>query len=394
MWPVGEYHRSRPPHSAPVRLRPLDAPRRGCPRLPRGGLRFRLDASAPRIPGRTGSGSRRSLDDGLLQSGPGHVAREDLWAPGRVNLIGEHTDYSGGLVLPVALDLGITLRVTGTGGPPRVASPDGDAQRYADAVAAELAARGLPAPGLEATVSSTLPIGAGLSSSAALGVVLAYALTTLSGHPLGALELAEVAQLAETRATGVPCGIMDQAASILGRPGRAVLLDTGSLEWELVRLPVDHAIVVVDSGVRRSLEHSAYATRRSELERGLAGASDPVARRRVRHVESENERVREVVDILRSTPVDTRRLGEIFRQAHESLRVDFEVSTPELDELVHLAYGLGASAARMTGAGFGGSIVALVPAERAPRFTAEIVEAYSGAGKARVAVAAGGAREL
>ena len=133
--------------------------------------------------------------------------------------------------------------------------------------------------------------------------------------------------------------------------------------------------------MRRSLEHSAYATRRSELERGLAGASDPVARRRVRHVESENERVREVVDILRSTPVDTRRLGEIFRQAHESLRVDFEVSTPELDELVHLAYGLGASAARMTGAGFGGSIVALVPAERAPRFTTEIVEAYSGAGR-------------
>jgi galactokinase len=317
-----------------------------------------------------------------------------FWAPGRVNLIGEHTDYSGGLVLPVALDLGITLRVTATGELRRVASPDGDAQRYADAVATELAARGVSASGLEATVSSSLPIGAGLSSSAALGVVLAYALTTLSGHPLGALELAEVAQLAETRATGVPCGIMDQAASILGRPGHAVLLDTGSLRWELVRLPADQAIVVVDSGVRRSLEHSAYATRRRELERGLAGGSDSVARRRVRHVESENERVREVVDVLRSTPVDTRRLGEIFRQAHESLRVDFEVSTPELDELVHLAYGLGASAARMTGAGFGGSIVALVPAERAPRFTTEIVEAYRGAGTARIAAAGGGACEL
>ena len=223
---------------------------------------------------------------------------------------------------------------------------------------------------------------------------MAYALTTLSRHPLGGLELAEVVQLAERRATGVPCGIMDQAASILGQPGHAVLLDTGSLEWELVRLPADHAIVVVDSGVRHSLEHSAYATRRAELERGLEGASDPVARRRVRHVRSENERVREVVDMLRSTPVDTRRLGEIFRQAHESLRVDFEVSTPALDELVDLAYGLGASAARMTGAGFGGSIVALVPAEHAPRFTSEIVGAYSGAGKAWVATAAGGACEL
>ena len=317
-----------------------------------------------------------------------------FWAPGRVNLIGEHTDYSGGLVLPVALDLGVTLRVTGIGGPSRVASPDGDAQRYADAVAAELAARGLPSPALEATVSSNLPIGAGLSSSAALGVVVAYALTKLSCHPLGALQLAEVAQLAERRATGVPCGIMDQAASILGQPGHAVLLDTGSLDWELVRLPADHAIVVVDSGVRHSLEHSAYATRRAELERGLEGASDPVARRRVRHVRSENERVREVVDVLRSTPLDTRRLGELFRQAHESLRVDFEVSTSALDELVDLAYGLGASAARMTGAGFGGSIVALVPVERAPRFTTEIVGAYSGAAKARIATASGGACEL
>jgi galactokinase len=317
-----------------------------------------------------------------------------FWAPGRVNLIGEHTDYSGGLVLPVALDLGITLRVTETGGPGRVASPDGDAQRFADAVGMELAARGLPTPGLEATVSSSLPIGAGLSSSAALGVVLAYALSRLSGHPLGALELAEVAQLAEARATGVPCGIMDQAASILGRPDHAVLLDTGSHEWELVRLPSDHAIVVVDSGVRRGLENSAYATRRTELERGLAGARDAVARRRVRHFRSENERVREVVNILRSTSVDTRSLGEIFRQAHESLRVDFEVSTAELDELVDLAYGLGASAARMTGAGFGGSIVALVPVECARRFTIEIVRSYSGAGKARVAAAAGGACEL
>ena len=317
-----------------------------------------------------------------------------FWAPGRVNLIGEHTDYSGGLVLPVALDLGITLRVTGTGGPPRVASPDGDAQRYADAVATELAARNLPAPGLEATVSSTLPIGAGLSSSAALGVVLAYALTTLSGHPLGALELAEVAQLAEIRATGVPCGIMDQAASILGRPGHAVLLDTGSLEWELVRLPVDHAIVVVDSGVRRSLEHSAYATRRTNssavsrvraIPSRAAGSatSSPRTSACARWWTSSGRR--------RSTRVAWARSSE---QAHESLRVDFEVSTPELDELVHLAYGLGASAARMTGAGFGGSIVALVPAERAPRFTAEIVEAYSGAGTARVAAAAGGACEL
>jgi galactokinase len=276
----------------------------------------------------------------------------------------------------------------------RVTSSDGDAQRYAEAVAAELAERGFPVAGLEATITTTLPIGAGLSSSAALGVALALALTAVPGEVLGGLELAEVAQHAETRATGVPCGIMDQAASILGRPGHAVLLDTESLRWEHVRLPAGHALVVVDSGVRRRLEQSAYATRREELERGLAGAGDPVARRRVRHVESENERVREVVRVLRSEPVDADRLGKIFRDAHESLRVDFEVSTPELDELVELAYGLGASAARMTGAGFGGSIVALVPSERAARFTDEIVAAYSGSATARVGVAAGGAREL
>jgi len=317
-----------------------------------------------------------------------------FWAPGRVNLIGEHTDYSGGLVLPVALDLGVTLRVTQVGGPLRVTSSDGDAQRYAEAVAAELAERGFPVAGLEATITTTLPIGAGLSSSAALGVALALALTAVPGEVLGGLELAEVAQHAETRATGVPCGIMDQAASILGRPGHAVLLDTESLRWEHVQLPAGHALVVVDSGVRRRLEQSAYATRREELERGLAGAGDPVARRRVRHVESENERVREVVRVLRSEPVDADRLGKIFRDAHESLRVDFEVSTPELDELVELAYGLGASAARMTGAGFGGSIVALVPSEQAARFTDEIVAAYSGSATARVGVAAGGAREL
>jgi galactokinase len=331
---------------------------------------------------------------GRAERRAGGSAPRTFWAPGRVNLIGEHTDYSGGLVLPVALDLGVTLQVTAVGNVMRVTSDDGDAQRYADAVAAELAARGRPARGVEAAITTTLPIGAGLSSSAALGVALALALTTLSDLSFGELELAEVAQRAETRATGVPCGIMDQAASILGRPGHAVLLDTSSLHWRTVRLPTDHALVLVDSGVVRRLEHSAYTRRRAELERGLAGASDPVARRRVRHVETENERVRETVGLLETAPLNTRRLGEVFRRAHESLRDDFEVSTPELDELVGLAYDLGASAARMTGAGFGGSIVALVPDDRAQRFTEEIVAAYSGAGTARIGSAAGGAREL
>ena len=323
----------------------------------------------------------------------------EAWAPGRVNLIGEHTDYSGGLVLPVALDLGVTLRVTQVGGPLRVTSSDGDAQRYAEAVAAELAERGFPVAGLEATITTTLPIGAGLSSSAALGVALALALTAVPGEVLGGLELAEVAQHAETRATGVPCGIMDQAASILGRPGHAVLLDTESLRWEHVRLPAGHALVVVDSGVRRRLEQSAYATRREELERGLAGAGDPVARRRVRHVESENERVREVVAILRE-PGQPRlaELGRLFAEGHASLRDDFEVTIPELDALVELATDAGAVAARMTGGGFGGSIVALVDEERiddvGERVLREYRRRFGEKGAVHVCVASDGTREL
>jgi galactokinase len=155
-------------------------------------------------------------------------------------------------------------------------------------------------------------------------------------------------------------------------PDLALLLDTGSLEWELVPLPPELRIVVIDSGVRRQLEHSGYAERRAELERGLAGAVDPVALRRVRHVHSE-KRVREVVEALRSVPVDLGRLGELFREGHESLRDGFEVSIPELDLLVDRAYSSGAVAARMTGGGFGGSIVALVPDDATERFMSTVV---------------------
>ena len=315
-----------------------------------------------------------------------------FWAPRRVNLIGEHTDYSGGLVLPVALDRGIRLIVEPTRGPMELTSADGDVGRYADAMLAELEVLGRPAVNLAGRIESDLPIGAGLSSSAALEVALGLALCAVAEFAIDPLVLAEVAQLAEHRATGVPCGVMDQAVSLLGREGHALLLDTGSLEWELVPLPPELRIVVIDSGVRRQLEHSGYAERRAELERGLAGAVDPVALRRVRHVRSENERVREVVEVLRSDPVDLVRLGELFWEGHESLRVDFEVSIPELDFLVDRAYSCGAVAARMTGGGFGGSIVALVPDDAAERFMSTV-----GAGtraEAFVTRAASGAHEV
>jgi galactokinase len=309
------------------------------------------------------------------------------FAPGRVNLIGEHTDYSGGLVLPVAIQLGVTLTGERGGDTIRLASAAfGDTAelslageplralpswgRYAAAVV-ELVR---PDIGLDARIESTVPIGAGLSSSAALTVAVA---TALSSRP--PLELAHVCQEAEHRAVGVPVGLMDPAASLLGRRGHALLLDCGTEEHRLVALPHDLAIVVLDSGTRRSLEHSGYAERRAELERGLAAFPgrrpleltpdeveaahlDDLARRRVRHVVTENGRVRRFVSALESGDRET--LGRLLRESHASLRDDFEVSTPTLDALAARACEAGALGARMMGGGFGGAVVALAEAER------------------------------
>jgi len=356
-----------------------------------------------------------------------------FWAPGRVNLIGEHTDYSGGLVLPAALELGVRIEGDAADGPISLASdelggvvelaPGGSLDgvagwgRYVAAVAAELDALGRPAVGFAGRVSSDLPVGAGLSSSAALEVATATALCAVAEFPLDPLELALAAQRAEHRAVGVPCGIMDQAVAVLARAGHAILIDTASLDHRAIALPPELALVIVDSGVRHRLEDSGYATRRRELEEALAvldgrrpadvdpaeldafaSGLDPLLGRRLRHVVTENERVREVVAVLNEQPVDTARLGELFRAGHESLRRDFEVSTPELDLLVQLAYRAGAAAARLTGAGFGGSIVALVEHDRATDVADEIVAAYRGEtdldGAAWVTQAADGAREL
>jgi galactokinase len=338
----------------------------------------------------------------VLSCGNGHAGavQRTFWAPGRVNLIGEYTDLAGGLVLPAALDLGIRLvarpsesielRSRELAGVVRLGADgtgledDSGWGRYVAAVAAELDALGRPRVGLDGEVSSTLPVGAGLSSSAALEVVVALALCTVAEFPVEPLELAQLARRAEHRAVGVPSGIMDQAASLLGREGHAVLLDTTTLAHELVPLPPELALVIVHSGVSRRLEDSGYATRKQELEAG-----DP---RRRRHVESENERVRAAVDALRTSDFD--RLGEIFRAGHESLRVDFEVTTPALDRLVDLAYEHGAVAARMTGGGFGGAIVALVEDAAADAFTEAILTSYGTGGRAYRCRASDGARVL
>jgi galactokinase len=286
-----------------------------------------------------------------------------FWAPGRVNLIGEFTDLAGGVALPAAVDLGIVLDCEPaeaielrSDGYDEVAllSPDGTGEvegfaRYVAGIAAELALLGRPPVGLRGELTSTLPAGAGLSSSAALEIVVGLALCALADFDLQPLELALAAQRGVHRALGVPSGILDEAACLFGRRGHAVLLDFTSLEHELVALPKGVVFVIAHSGVTRRLEHSGYATRKRELDEGMP------ARRR--HLETENARVYAVVDALRAG--DLRRVGELFREGHDSLRDDFEASIPELDQLVDLAYEHGAYAARMTGGGFGGAIVVL-----------------------------------
>jgi galactokinase len=318
-----------------------------------------------------------------------------FWAPGRVNLIGEHTDYSGGLVLPIAIHLGIELAaapaehislVSEGEAVELAADGTGDPRgwgRYVAAVAKELAELGRPAVGLEGIVEADLPRGAGLGSSGALEVVVALALCAVADFELEPLELARACRRAEQRAVGVPSGILDQAASLLGCEGRALLLDCKTLERRWVPLPPRVAILVVDSGERHSLETSGYAHRRDELEAGHPG--------RLRHVTSENERVLELVDALERN--DLQALGSLFLESHVSLRDDYEVSTPTLDAVVAAALEAGALGARMTGGGFGGSVVAVTDRENADavlRGTLEragsqgwIVEASTGATRRR-----------
>jgi galactokinase len=308
-----------------------------------------------------------------------------FWAPGRVNLIGEFTDLVGGLVLPVALDLGIRLDVRETD-EIRLESAIADPgwTRYVDAVAVELELLGRPWVGIAGRLHSTLPVGAGLSSSAALEVVVALALCAVADFRLEPLELAQAARRAEHRAVGVPCGILDQAACVLGRAGCAILLDTATLEHQPVPLPPELGLVVVHSGVSRRLEDSGYAVRKRELEEGHPA--------RLRHVTSESERVLAAVEAFRGRDFD--RLGEVFRDGHESLRVDFEATIPELDRLVELAYAHGAVAARMTGGGFGGAIVALVGREETDAFVESVLAEYGPAGRAYACTASDGAGEL
>ena len=344
---------------------------------------------------------------------------DGVWlAPGRANLMGEHTDYNDGYVLPFALGQGVTAaaaRRPGPGSPgsrqlrlcsrqePAAAvqiALDGLAPgqvtgwaAYPAGVAWALEAAGHPVPGACIAIDSDLPAGAGLSSSAALECATALALTELAqtepARTVPRRELAAIARRAENEFVGVPSGIMDQSASLLSQAGHALLLDCRSLDTSQV--PFDPAaagarLLLINTRARHELSDGEYGQRRAECEEaarrlGISSLrslttpaeadrlADPVLRRRARHVVADNQRVLDVVALL-STPLGKpveiyRDIGQLLTESHASLRDDFEISWPEADATVVAALAAGAFGARMMGGGFGGSVIALVPATAA-----------------------------
>jgi galactokinase len=369
----------------------------------------------------------------------GQVARELLadlsdrqpvgvWsAPGRVNLIGEHTDYNDGFVLPFAIDRRTHLaaaprddrriRVASTfaGAPVEVdideldrlfpsagalAVPEWAAYPLGVAWALRRAADAPAVSGLDLAISSDVPVGAGLSSSAAIEGATAAAMNDLWACGLDATALALVGRTAENDAVGAPTGIMDQMAAMLGRADAALFLDCRTLQSESVPLGFDAAglgVLVIDTRVSHAHSTGGYGERRAACERAAAalgaaalrdvsldqlqsasGALDVETSRRARHVVTENARVQDAVAAIRRG--DMAALGRLLLASHASLRDDFEVSVPELDTAVESAMSAGALGARMTGGGFGGAAIALVSRDRAERVGEAVRAAFADAG--------------
>ena len=322
-------------------------------------------------------------------------------APGRVNLLGEHTDYNDGFVLPAAIPQHTTVSLARAERFSMVSEgqrflfdletpPAEQPAKYVYGCLKEL---GVAVPPLRIEVTSDVPMGVGLSSSAALEVATLRAVRAFLGLDLDDVRIAQIAQQAEIRHAGVRCGIMDQMASSLAAPGRMLFLDTRTLERRILPLPAGAQVAVVDSGVARSLAASGYNQRRSECEdasrllkvKALRDATlehieklpQPL-QKRARHVVTENARV------LAALEADAREFGALMNASHDSLRDDYEVSTPELDELVEaLRAQAGVYGARLTGAGFGGACVALCRDARAAADAA--LARYSGKGRVLVA---------
>jgi len=331
-------------------------------------------------------------------------------APARVNLIGEHTDYNDGFVLPMAIDRAVWIALRprrdrrvllhSLAFPQPADFPLDDIQHsddwteYVRGVAWVLGQRGLPLRGWEGVLASDVPIGAGLSSSAALEMALLRAFCALSGWAWDGVAMARLARQADREWVGIQSGIMDQMIAALGQKGHALLIDCRSLEFESVPLPAGTCVLVLDTATRRGLVDSAYNERVTQCRAAARHFDVPalrditpedfhtrgagleaVIRRRARHVITENQRTLQAVEAMRRG--DAARLGALMNASHESLREDYEVSSRELDLMVELArqqsdcYG-----ARMTGAGFGGCAIALMKSEHAPTAAQRIASAY------------------
>jgi len=343
-------------------------------------------------------------------------------APGRVNLIGEHTDYNDGFVLPAAIDL-----YTWTAIAPRsdrkivvfsenfrelaeidLATEDSRPKDhwidYIHGVALLLQNSGIRVPGANLAIFSNVPLGSGLSSSAALEVSAARALLALSGHSLGLAEIAKLCQKAENEFVGARVGIMDQFASCFGSLNQAILLDCRSLEYQLLPLPPSIAMVICNTMVKHEHAGGEYNVRRAQCEQGvqvlkrrfpgirtlrdisvgqLSAHRDDLPEpiyRRCHHVVSENERVLLMVEALKSG--DLKSIGPCMHESHESLKNDYEVSCPELDTMVDLAAKTpGTIGARMTGGGFGGCTINLVNFDTVDNFRQEVAAGYTAATK-------------
>lgn len=351
-------------------------------------------------------------------------APQGVWnAPGRVNLIGEHTDYNDGLVMPFALEQSALVAARAI--PERIIrvhsthhqhTAEHDLEgltpgavsgwvAYPAGVAWALQQQGYGVGGVELLVTSTVPQGAGLSSSAAVECATAQALVDLHGHEIDPLGIAEIARRAENQFVGMPCGLMDQMVSMLGRSGHAVQFDIRSAEAQLVPLPADQLeILVVDTGAPHQLVDSEYAVRRQQCEAGAAALGvaslrdvtaeaselpqvldqidDPTLQRRVRHVLTENQRVLQASEALRSG--DLAEVGKTLTASHESLRDDFEVTVMQTDQAQQALLTAGALGARMTGGGFGGCVIGLFLPGTAAAAAQEVAAACAASGGASV----------
>ncbi|MCS7056938.1 MAG: galactokinase [Thermoflexales bacterium] len=340
---------------------------------------------------------------------PAFVAR----APGRVNLIGEHTDYNDGFVLPMAIDRDVTI----VGAPrddrvvrlrsanfddevgfslDRIAkASDGAWSNYARGVADVLQQAGFDLRGFDGVIYGDVPIGSGLSSSAAIEMATLMAFAA-AGSPLtlDGAQAARLAQRAENQFVGVNCGIMDQFISSLGKAGHALFIDCRSLAYELTPMPAGVTVLVVDTSAPRSLAASAYNERRAQCEQAARMLGAPALRdvsveafeqrrselpdliaRRAAHVVYENQRVLDAVAALRAN--DVRTFGRLMNESHDSLRDLYEVSSKELDAVVEIARSInGVYGARMTGAGFGGCAIALVDDDQVGALTQAVAQEY------------------